>query len=135
MPASFSFWAFAPSIALFVSLSPVIASFVHERPPIINTITIPDSLRETMDTSNNFYALATAAEERRTNEAIAQQLRRVSTSSNAKVSNLNLHPDATPAAAPGAPGNRSHVHDIVNIPKANDNRMPSLSFQKSNFRL
>jgi hypothetical protein len=89
-----------------------------------------------MDTSNNFYALATAAEERRTNEAIAQQLRRVSTSSNAKVvSNLNLHPDATPAAAPGAPGNRSHVHDIVNIPKANDNRMPSLSFQKSNFRL
>jgi hypothetical protein len=91
-----------------------------------------------MNTSNNFYELVTAAEERRTNEAIAQQLRRVSTSSssNAKVvSNLNLHPDATPAAAPGAPGNRSHVHDIVNIPKANDNRMPSLSFQKEQLRL
>jgi hypothetical protein len=80
------------------------------------------------------YALATAAEERRANQAIAQ-LRRASTSSNATVSTLNLHADAPPAAAPGVPGNLSHVHDIANVPTANDNRMPNLSFQKEQLQI
>jgi hypothetical protein len=86
-----------------------------------------------MNTSN-MYALATAAEERRANQAIAQ-LRRASTSSNATVSTLNLHADAPPAAAPGVPGNLSHVHDIANVPTANDNRMPNLSFQKEQLQI